>query len=638
MLITVQSYFQRLRLLLRRWSLDPQMHRWLKTAGAAAAGFLLSAASLSHHLQPFALGLLCALTGLPAVAVSIGSAAGYLLFWGNAGVCGILWCSIGLLFALTVGAGRAAAQTPWLMAAFAGVTTATVGLLMQYKGLGTTPAMYILQIAVAVLSTRLFAQNILKRDAVTNWLVMGIGVLGLSQVLPLPWLSLGFPAAAAIAVRSTFPAAALAGLALDLAEISPVPMTAVLSVAWLARLLPFQRGWQRFLTPASAYALVMALTGHWDLAPLPGLIIGGGLALILPGATVSAQHRGETGIAQVRLEMTAEVYRQMEQLLLELKPAEVDQQALLLRACERACSNCSYRKSCTGRSQAQNLPPKLLESLITDNSLPFSCRRTGRLLNELQRSQDHLRLLRSLRRQQEESRQALIQQYRFLTLHLENLSDNLGRRTKDQPLRFEPEVALSTNRTREDNGDRCFHFAGTGNRYYVALLDGMGTGIGAADEATQAGIILKDLLKAGFPADNSLSTLNSLCALRGRAGAVTADLLELELDSGRASLYKWGTPSSWLLKKAGLEKIGTAGPPPGLLVADNPEAAQRLSLRRGEVLLLLSDGVSGEDALCAASIEEPLCEQVDRILSSGVGENTDDATVVLVRLRTRDLG
>lgn len=638
MQITVQSYFQRLRLLLRRWSLDPQVHKWLKTAGAAAAGFLLSAASLSHHLQPFALGLLCALTGLPSVVVSLGGAVGYLLFWGSAGVTGVLWCGIGLLFALSVGSGRIAGQSPWLMPALAGVITAAVGLWMQYRGLQTAPTMYILQIAVAVLSTRLFAYSLQKRDAVTDWLLLAVAALALCQVLPLPWLCLGYPFAAAVAVSNTFPAAALCGLALDLAEVTPVSMTAVLSAAWLVRLLPLQSSWKRSLAPVCTYALIMALTGSWDLAPLPGLAMGGMLALLLPGPTPNTQRRGETGIAQVRLEMTAEVYRQVEQLLMEQSPPKVDQQALIYRACEHACSNCSYRKSCTGKEQAQTLSPKILEQPITDSALPFSCRRTGRLLNELRRSQEQARLLRSLHRQQEEAKQALIQQYRFLSLHLQSLSDSLCRRAKDHDLRFEPEVVFGTNRAMGDNGDRCLHFSGTANRYYVALLDGMGTGIGAADEATQAGLLLKGLLCAGFPAEHALATLNSLCALRSRAGAVTADLLELELDSGRASLYKWGTPSSWLLRKTGCEKIGTAGPPPGLLVADNPEAAQRLSLRRGEILLLLSDGVSGEDALSAASAEAPLNEQVERILSSGVGEASDDATVALVRLCPRDLG
>ena len=633
MLTTVQSYYQRLRSRFRQWALDPRLHLWLKLLSASAGGFLLSAASLSHHAQPIALGLLCALTGLPSLAAALGSALGYLVFWGNAGYGGLLWCALGLLFALTVGSSRFSTQSPWLMAALAGVGVAAAGLWMQYLGRGTPLPMYLLQIAMAVLSTALFSHSIHHRESVSDWLVMGVGVLALCQVFPSRWLCLGFPAAAAITVGNAFPAAALGGLALDLAGVSSVSMTAAMSAAWLMRLLPLGNRWKRTLAPALAYGFIMALTGHWELYPLPSLVLGGLVGMLLPGSATNTQRRGETGIAQVRLEMTAEVYRQMQRQILELQPPAPDRQALIHRACERACSNCSYRKACSEKSQAQALPVEILDHPVSDGTLPFSCRRTGRLLHELQRSQEHLRLLRSQHRQQAEARQALAQQYRFLSLHLEGLSDGLCRKAQQLQLRFEPEIALGTNRRLCDNGDRCIHFAATGARYYVALLDGMGTGIGAADEATQAGLLLKGLLTSGFPAEHALATLNSLCALRSRAGAVTVDLLELELDNGRASLFKWGAPASWIMRRTGCEKIGTAVPPPGLLVADNPEAAQRLSLRRGEVLLLLSDGVSGEDALCAVTMETPLEEQADQILASAVGEETDDATVALIRLR-----
>ena len=164
----------------------------------------------------------------------------------------------------------------------------------------------------------------------------------------------------------------------------------------------------------------------------------------------------------------------------------------------------------------------------------------------------------------------------------------------------------------------------------------MGKGIGATDEAETAGKLLKRLLSAGYPAEYALSSLNSLCALRGRAGAVTVDLAELHLDSGKALLYKWGAAPSWLVHRAGSEKIGTAGPPPGLAVADCGERASRLSLRRGELLVMQSDGVGGEDMPhCHWETSEPLGELAARILESGSNENDDDATVAVVRLALR---
>ena len=638
MLVTIQSDIRRWQANLHRWVLEPRVHRILRMGLSALAGFVLSAASLSHKAQSFALSLICAQTGTGGILTALGAAAGYLLLWGQAGIEGVLGSALALALSLTLGSTRAADRSPWVMSAAAGLAASAAGLWAQQLGMGAALGVYLLRVASGILSTRLFIQVRNRGDTVADWVAWAIGVLGLAQVVPVSWLSLGFPAAAALTTASAFPAAALAGLALDLADVTPVPMTGVLCLAWLLRLIPGKKQWRRALAPALVFPVVMALTGNWDLAPLPGLAVGGLLGLLMPGAAPTARRRGEVGVAQVRLELAADVFSRMEQLLLELRPASIDEQALIAKACERACGTCSYRKTCTGKAHAEALSPQILNLPILDSSLHFSCRRVGRLLQELRRSQEQLRLLRSMHQQNSESRQAVIQQYRFMTEYLQDLSDDLGKRLKQADQRFTPEIAFSANRSRTDNGDRCLSFSGTGNRHYVAILDGMGRGIGAADEAVTAGRLLKGLLTAGMPAQHALSTLNSLCALRGRAGAVTVDLAELYLDSGKAALYKWGAPSAWLLRREGREKIGTAGPPPGLLVADSPGAAQRLSLRRGEILLLLSDGVDGEAALplCLAE-EEPPGELAARILERGTGAGNDDATVAIVRLRPRDL-
>ena len=83
-------------------------------------------------------------------------------------------------------------------------------------------------------------------------------------------------------------------------------------------------------------------------------------------------------------------------------------------------------------------------------------------------------------------------------------------------------------------------------------------------------------------------------------------------------------------------KIGTAAPPPGLSVTDGRETVERLSLRRGEILILLSDGAGGEESLRAAveGSDEPLGELAARILECSRSMGTDDATVAVVRLNS----
>ena len=64
-------------------------------------------------------------------------------------------------------------------------------------------------------------------------------------------------------------------------------------------------------------------------------------------------------------------------------------------------------------------------------------------------------------------------------------------------------------------------------------------------------------------------------------------------------------------------------------------AVEKLSLRRGEVLILVSDGVNGgllED-MTGLSADAPLGELAENILQRGCAGNEDDATAALIRLR-----
>jgi stage II sporulation protein E len=162
----------------------------------------------------------------------------------------------------------------------------------------------------------------------------------------------------------------------------------------------------------------------------------------------------------------------------------------------------------------------------------------------------------------------------------------------------------------------------------------MGTGIGAEAEGKTAANLLKRLLTAGYPAEYALRSLNSLCTLRGSAGAVTVDLAQIDLEKGKVELYKWGAAPSYLLSDGVAEKIGTAGTPPGLSVTQCRETVDKLSLRRGETLILLSDGVDGEAAMRRACDLTELApgEMASRVLQYGRGSGSDDATAAVIRL------
>ena len=637
MMVSIGIYVRRWRRMLRRWMLDPRVHTILQTGGWFLGGLFLSAASLAHHPQPFALGVVLALTGWPAVLLSAGSMAGYLLFWGAAGAQCVVWIMAGLLVAVTLGNGDILQGNRLLMCAIAAVIAAAVGLLFQTALSDETPViMYVLRVVLAGLTALLFGFATQRRDPVVDWLVCGVAVLALAQVMPVPYLGFGYIAAGILAGAGAFPAAALAGLALDLAQITPVPMTAVLCLAWLTRLIPAGRKKSSFCASGLVYILVMALCGMWDLQPLPGLLIGGGLSLLIPGRQDVSHRRGETGIAQVRLEMASSVLSQTRHLLSMVEEAPVDEAALITRAVDRACSGCPCRKNC--REKPEDMPTMLLHKPLGNGAdLPLNCRKSGRLLQELRRSQEQLRTIRADRDRQREYRAAVVQQYDFLSEYLQDLADDLCQRGNAPTAWYQPEVAVCSASRERANGDRCLWFAGVACRYYVLLCDGMGTGKEAARAGQRAGELLRKMLSAGYPPEHALRSLNSLCALLGQAGGVTVDLAELRLDTGKAAIYKWGAAPSYVISRGEPIKIGTATPPPGLSVTEGRETVEKLSLRRGETLVLLSDGAGGEESLrlCWERAGEPVSELAAKILESSQTDGADDATVAVVRLSQR---
>ena len=150
MIVTVRSCVRRGKYLLRRWVLDPKLHAFGRMAAYFSGGFLLSAASLGNFPQPLTLGLLCALTGWPAVLLAAGGVAGYLTFWGSAGAQGALWLAAGLIAAIAFGSRTGVRQLPLLMCAVSGLIVALSGLAFQLLRGDTTPVLlYLLRVVLA---------------------------------------------------------------------------------------------------------------------------------------------------------------------------------------------------------------------------------------------------------------------------------------------------------------------------------------------------------------------------------------------------------------------------------------------------------------------------------------------------------
>ena len=324
---------------MRRWKrqirkimADTRVRQPVEILAAFLAGLCLSAASLGNQCQPLCLAVLCA--GLPGwlpLPFALGSCVGYWGFWGQAGLQGLVWIAAGLPVCMVLGQ-RTQKLRP-LLAALAGLIVAISGLVFQlWQGEETAVSVYLLRIALAAGSAWLMCSAQLRQDPTADWLVMGLGVLALAQVAPVTFLNLGFVAAALIALTAPFPAVAIAGLALDLAGVTVVPMTAVMCMAYLVRQIPWLPKGGRVLMPGAVYFVVMRLCGQQQWLMLPALLLGGLISLLLPRQIRSYSRRGDMGYAQARLEMVSGVLAQAQQLLQETLPYPMDEGALITRA------------------------------------------------------------------------------------------------------------------------------------------------------------------------------------------------------------------------------------------------------------------------------------------------------------------
>ncbi len=596
-----------------------------------AGGFLLSACALGGFYMPLSLGLLCASSsGWGAVLLALGGCAGYWCFWGLSGVQAMAWMAGGLAVATIAGDRGISRRQPLLLPAMAMLVVSAWGMIFQLRWKDQTPVViYLLRVGVAALSCWIFFWQRVQPGQWSNRLAQMLVILALGQIRPIPYLGFGFVAAGAMAAAGSLPGAVLTGLALDAAQVTPMCMTLVLGAAWGLRQLPGQHRAIRMLAAAACFGLTVALWPVKDLEPLPGLLLGGVIGSFLPGTAPKGSKRlSDPALAQLRLAQMSAVLRQMEQSLLP-SYVEIDRPGLLAHCHQAACDGCPERKPCKARLEP--LPEDLLDIQgLSQEQMPKGCKKPGRLHLELRRGQERLRRIQADRSRLDSYRAACRDQYGLLADFLQDLSDDLMTRRKERPMRFQPEIGVSTLSREEANGDVCVWFSGPGNRFFILLCDGMGTGEGAATESREAVELLRQMLKAGIPPAHALRSLNSLAVLREAGACTTVDLVQLGLDSGKGVLYKWGAAPSFLLSQGQLRKIGTATPPPGLS-QQSRETADRLSLNGGETLILLSDGTPEDGLRHRLSPEQSPGEMAASILEQG-SIGADDATAVVIRL------
>ena len=618
--MTAETVLLRVKRRGEQWMERPGVRESVRFTFFFGGALVLSGLELWGRMQPVAMGFAAACTGWRAFAAAAGGALGYVLFWGREGLQGVLWALGGLLLAVAVPLMHTGPGSRFRLALGCVCLVFGTGLGFGLAG-ASEGALLFLRAALAGGSLLLWESALGGKDSLSRWLGWGVGVMALAGMnVWLGCLAAGFAAAAA-----PLPAALAVALGAELGAGAVLNLTAGAALAfYLQRLLP--RGtWRGFAAPGLALGILMLIRRDWEPGVLLTVILGACAGALVPWRLTAAPRRGSVGAAQVRLEQMAGIFTRFQRQLLEFMPPPADVPALTQKLKQYACGSCSARTGCLEQN-------RLNQELLTGEG-DFRCRKEALANGELRRSREQLRQIRSARAKQEEYRMALVQQYGFLSDALRDLSDHLPDRRRDKLPRCRVQVSARSRGKELADGDRVSAFPGTGCRYYVLLCDGMGTGLGAAEESRQASELIRDMLTAGMTPGAVLGSINSQLTLMERGGAVTVDLAELRLDTGRVWLYKWGAGPSWLLRRRRQLRVGSSGPPPGLGVGAGRETVNRVVLFPGDTLVMLSDGVEGPEgkawALGAKDMDPGAL--ASRILAEG-SHPEDDATAVVIRL------
>ena len=134
-----------------------------------------------------------------------------------------------------------------------------------------------------------------------------------------------------------------------------------------------------------------------------------------------------------------------------------------------------------------------------------------------------------------------------------------------------------------------------GGKSGVILADGMGTGLSAHLTADLCSQTMSKLLASGFSVAAAIKVANAALILKdGDECFSSLDLLVFDPFSGQTDFFKAGATCSFVKRKNKINRVELSSTPIGILESTD-FAATSLLLSEGDVVLLLSDGVTQGD-------------------------------------------
>lgn len=144
-------------------------------------------------------------------------------------------------------------------------------------------------------------------------------------------------------------------------------------------------------------------------------------------------------------------------------------------------------------------------------------------------------------------------------------------------------------------GDQIESLDDTNGNTVIILSDGMGTGKRAAIDAAMTCSLMHKLLGSGFTFESALRLVNSALLIKSRDESLsTVDMVSVNSYSGCCDFYKAGAAVSYIRHKDEVTQVRQSSLPVGIL-RDIDFAHSSAELKRGDIILMLSDGATSDE-------------------------------------------
>lgn len=193
-------------------------------------------------------------------------------------------------------------------------------------------------------------------------------------------------------------------------------------------------------------------------------------------------------------------------------------------------------------------------------------------------------------------------------------------------------------------GDSLTAFENKDSRFFSLISDGMGSGREAAAVSEICARFMECMLTVGGMNKELLSMLGGFLSGRCEGSlcecSATVDLMELDLISGKTSFYKSGAAPTYIYRNGNLFKLRSRTMPIGIL-RDVETKKLDFTLSHGDVVVMVSDGVTGGDEECPwlfdllrQNIEGSGAERTaELVVKYAIGHGSeDDISVTVIRL------